>query len=409
LFPILPIPATVGDALTCSRALATATRVNSAGAIETVAANMPRITWERGVDQCPNLLVEKSVVNLDTSPATFAAWDLNNSGGVTISNVVATNPFGYANVPKIIPNAVSGQHRPFNAFTYSAVGVIWGIFKADGYNYLSFGESGGLSGASTIFDLSTGTISTTGSATNPFIVSQGNGWYLCGITMLSTGSQTRFIVVRNANSTADYTGDGTSGVLCCHKQLEVKSFYSSPILLSGGSTTRNADVISKTGIGTLLAGAKGLFIDCYLQAGSLSDGATIIASQVSTDVNNQIYFYRYNNVIGFEVITSGSIVAAGNTTIIAPFKNKRIKLFLSFSLNDIKFYVNAVSAIIDTSALIPLLEKICVGGSLDSSTNWDGLIKAVAVTDEFTEADIEQISSYPSFANMAEQMMYEMV
>jgi len=408
LFPILPIPATVGDALTCSRALATATRVNSAGAIETVAANMPRITWERGVDQCPNLQVEKQVVQMLDLNESFvgSGWGVI---GVSLTQDSITAPDGTLNGVLVTATATGADKRfqtsvtVVNGTTYTS-----SIFAKKGTaKYCRIIGVNLAEGA--FFNLETGEIGTVSVGVTATMEDYGNGWYRCSLTQVSNTTSGYFYVTISDNG-VDYVTTGNTYYVW-GAQLEVGAFMTSYIPRpSGSAVTRNADVISKTGIGTLLAGAKGLFVDCYLQAGSLSDGVARYTVSIYVDGNTFVNINRVNDSLQFDVANGGVFQAQYTATITTPFKNKRLKVFIYFDTNNVKFYLNGALLSSDTGATFTVpYTAISIGAYNGSSLFWDGLIKAVAVTDEFTEADIEQISSYPSFANMAEQMVYDFV
>jgi hypothetical protein len=211
--------------------------------------DVPRLSYMYG--SCPALLLEPQRTNLDPVSQTFGgAWSLTNSGGVTVSTVSATNPFGFSTVQKVIPSTTLGQHRPFLAANYSASGRIWVIAKADGYNFLSFGEAGGIAGGTIIFNLSNGTISGTAVGYTGEITSLGDGWYKCSLNMIITANISRFIIIRNNNTTADYSGDGTSGILFAHKQMEVGAYDTTAILTTGATATRLADIFTRNNIYT---------------------------------------------------------------------------------------------------------------------------------------------------------------
>jgi len=318
LFPIIPIPAAVGDALTCARALDTATRVNSAGAIETVVATKPRITWELGVDQCPNLLVERSRTNLFATPLVPATQN------VTVVNATV--------------------------YTVSVVG----------------------SGS---------------------------------ITLSGAGSG----VVTEANPIT-FTSAGTTLTCTVAGSLGGASVTAGAVAMSVANGTANADVISKTGIGTLLDGAKGLFVDCYLQAGSLSDSVARVTSCINDGSSaNRILIYRNNDTLFFECVSGGVAQTSMNVNILAPFKNKRIKIFFSFEENSLNVYVNGALVATDLLALMPVnlsAVDMCYPGGI---LQWNGLIKAVAVTDELTTTEIDQLFQYASYSEMSSEMLYETV
>jgi hypothetical protein len=172
----------------------TATRVNAAG------------------------LVELVPYNLLTRSEQFSFWVPQNA---TILSDVATAPNGTLTADKLVPNTTSAQHRIFNSAIIGE-GVYSVYAKADGYNFISLGVGGGLSGSAIIFNLTNGTFSGSAFATIPTITSVGNGWYRCSIYNPNLGpnaSISFFVIARNANSTADYVGDGTSGVLIWGAQV----------------------------------------------------------------------------------------------------------------------------------------------------------------------------------------------
>jgi hypothetical protein len=363
-----------GD-LAFSRA-STAMRRNSAGLWEEVANNVPRLQYPLG-GGCPSWLFEPQATNLDPNSATFASWDLNNSGGVTVSNVSTSTPFqGVNTAVKVIPNAVSGQHRPLIFTNYSAAGFVWGIFKADGYNFISFGEAGGVSGGDTIFDLSNGTISSTGSASSPFIISMGNGWYMCGILTNSIVMVSRWIVVRNANNTNDYVGDGTSGILCCHKQLEAGSVATSPIITAGSAVTRLADVASKTSATALIGQTEGtIFFDVTI-GGSLNDSTGKVICAISDGTSdNIIVIYRYNNLIYYDNIVGGAVQFSNSVFTITSF-NTRLKGCVNYKLNSVKSFINGALTNTDTNALIPACSRFDEGNER-GLFSYNGLIDEV--------------------------------
>lgn len=164
-------------------------------------------------------LIELAPYNLLPSSEAFSGWNLQN---VTISSNTTTAPNGTLTADKLIPNTTSAQHRIFNQTSFLGDGVLSVYAKADGYNFLSLGASGGVAGATIIFNLANGTISGTASGFTPAIENVGNGWYRCSIlnsTMGSGGNISYWIIARNANSAADYVGDDVSGILIWGAQL----------------------------------------------------------------------------------------------------------------------------------------------------------------------------------------------
>jgi len=194
LFGIVPTNPTSADADFSVTRATTATRVNAAGLVELVPYNLISRSEE------------------------FTFWTPQNA---TISANTSTAPNGTLTADKLVPNTTSAQHRIYNS---AAVGEgVYSVYaKADGYNFISLGIGGGLAGSSIIFNLTNGTFSGSAFGTIPTITSVGNGWYRCSIYNPNLGpnaSISFFVVARNANSTADYVGDGTSGVLIWGAQV----------------------------------------------------------------------------------------------------------------------------------------------------------------------------------------------
>lgn len=312
-----PIPNNATGDQTVIRASGIATRVNSSGAVETVAVNKARIDYSLGIDRCPNLLVERASTNLFATPLAPATQ--------TVTVVNAT------------------------VYTISVVG----------------------SGSITLSGAGTGEVT----QNNPITITSGTTSLVCTVAGTLSGA----------------------------------SVVAGQVALSVSDGAKDADSISKTGLSASIPQVKGaLFFDGYLQAGSLTDGHTRIPSSIAItglEANNTILFYRYNNVIGYEVNVGGVFQANGNVTILSPLKDKRIKLYISFDTNNVSFYVNGAVALTDLVATIPACNKIEIGGGALGS-NWDGLIKSVMVTDELTLTDIEQLSQYATFAEMASEMQY---
>jgi hypothetical protein len=192
LYPQIPTYNSNGD-FSVTRAT-TATRVNAAGLVELVPYNLISRSEE------------------------FTFWIPQNA---TISANTSTAPNDTLTADKLVPNTTSAQHRIYNS---AAVGEgVYSVYaKADGYNFISLGVGGGLAGSSIIFNLTNGTFSGSAFGSIPTITSVGNGWYRCSIYNPNLGpnaSISFFVVARNANSTADYVGDGTSGVLIWGAQV----------------------------------------------------------------------------------------------------------------------------------------------------------------------------------------------
>ena len=214
-----------GD-LTVVRAT-TARRVNSAGLIEGVAANVPRLDYSNG--SCPSILVEPQRTNLciystDLSNSTWGKDFL--SGSLSVSTNSGVSPDGNNNATRLQMSFTSGG--------YSSVLQVIDLPPMTTYTYSVYMKS--LSGTPTICFFNDG-------VSGNKLITLSNQWERYTFTITSSGSQAypRFLL-------ADGLTSNSADFLMYGAQLEAGSYATSYIPTVASSVTRNADVISKTGL-----------------------------------------------------------------------------------------------------------------------------------------------------------------
>ena len=271
LYSIVPTDGT-GD-LTVTRATS-ATRVNSAGLIENVGANIARLDYTNG--SCPSILVEPQRTNL------------------------------------VFPSATATtQTRTVTATAHT----------------LSF--------------YGTGTVTLSGVATS---------------TLVGTG----------INNKVSLTFTPTAGSLILtvsgsviNWQLEVGSNATSHIPTTTATVTRNADVISKTGISSLIGQTEGtLFIDFNYKK--------------TTDVYRRVFAISNNtsnNLISINLTQTGSlevyIINGGVTQVAFPSNiltaNTRYKIAVGYVANNVVLYINGTLRNTDLTCTIPTCSGVYLG------------------------------------------------
>jgi hypothetical protein len=412
LFTALPTDTSADPTVT--RALDTATRINSAGNIETVVANKGRISYELGINKCPNLLVERSVAGIR-----------NSTGAGVVAGTPGTLPTNWA--------------TSLNGLTQQIIGT----GTENGIPYIDFKLSGTATGTNVRIIFEAGSQIT---AANGQIWTESIYAKLIDTTLpptayllqvFETTSGGVFVTVGNVNFTPNATltryeftrtlnGGGTVGAVqpmiqftvvngqsydftirVGIPQMEQSAFATSPIFSNNVSTTRNADVITKTAISSIIPQTKGgLFFDGYLQAGSLSDGVARNFFNVGVDSNNRINLFRLNNQITLSIVLGGVTQVEITTNITIPLLAKRIKLFVFYDTNNVAFYINDLLIGVDNSVSLPSLPDLLIGQRFGGAGFWDGLIKTVAVTDELDATEIDKLFQFSSYADMAAEMLY---
>ena len=318
------VPSSGAGDLSVTRAT-TATRVNSAGLIESVASNVPRLDYSNG--SCPSILVEPQRTNIalwseqiDNNSAWF--YDNGGTGTVNVTPNYATAPNGLNTADRLQYLKGDGYGRAQQLFT----GVV-------GQTYTLSIYVKSLSGTPTIALLYDGaSVLTINTTTN---------WVRHTITFVASSTDIRiftglFTSVPSTSSTAD--------VLLWGAQLEAGSYATSYIPTTSASVTRNADVISKTSISSLIGQTQGtVFLDFVATGGDVNHeilgitlnggGSEFIALYSLT--NGALYFVT--NLIGGVLIDASSF-------------GERFKVAYSFNSGSHVLYVNGVQIYSSTIA-----------------------------------------------------------
>lgn len=220
-----------GDDLSVTRATS-ATRVNANGIIETVGANVPRIDYTGG--GCPIILVEPQRTNLFTYSEDFSNVDWGKSNATINVNSILS-PDGNTTADKI--TFTSGGFLFRNTIVSDNQTYTFSIFAKKGTSTALKISEAWYVGTSVVFNLNNGTV-TSGLGK---IESYNNDYYKCSMSFTLLASQ-----VISAWIVSD---DSQNGYLYIWgAQLEAGTSATSYISTTTASVTRNADVISKTGL-----------------------------------------------------------------------------------------------------------------------------------------------------------------
>lgn len=191
-----------------------------------------------------------------------------------------------------------------------------------------------------------------------------------------------------STTTLTVTISGLSGQAYVNVGLGAANWIT-PIMSGAVSTTRPADVFQLTGASALIGQTEGtIFIEAQLHGQSFSDGvARLLASISDGTVNNRIDIYRFNNQIYYDHSAGGSVQFSGLVFTITDFTGQPLKLALSYTLNNVKVFINGALVNTDTTALIPACNRLTIGCNRDGLSQWNGLIRTVLLGPLFTDSE----------------------
>jgi len=331
----------------------TATRINSSGNVESVAANLTRIDYTGGTGQ---ILLEPQTTNLLTYSEDFTEWDKNSGTTLTENNIIS--PDGTQNATLVV-SAGSG----------SRVGLNTSIVSGTTYTFSVYLKNNG--GNTSINIGSHGT-------TQLETVTINNDWNRYTTTFTASSTTSSSIRIISSGSSINLHSWGA--------QLEALSFSTSYIPTSGSTVTKNADAANNAGSSDLISSTEGVL---YAEISSLSnDGTSRRISLSDGSINNRVSLEideTANKIKAF--ISSGGVSQILQHTATDLTQNNKIAI--KYKLNDMSIWLNGSEVVTDTSGNMPVgLDRLNFDkGNL--SNDFYGKTKCLAVYKEaLTDAEL---------------------
>ena len=392
-----------------------ATRVNKDGLIESVAADVPRLDYpllDGVVQPDPFLLLEPQRTNIYT-------YSQDLSQDTTLINTSVdedsiTSPDGALTGNKLTQTSGAYLRKTLTSLsgTYA-----WSFFAKKGdLRYLNARSLFVLNGTTpangnTIIDLDTNTIAYKGTnVTSASIQQYPNDWVKVEIvaTDNATGSGDFVDFFFTDNVSGGYNSAGVAGNgYIWGVQFESASYATSYIPnLSSGSTTRTVDTCVDAGNNTII---------------SSLDGSVFVDLKVTNDSNlKQInLFDGGNNRITISVqfsILSISIVSNVGGTIQTLYSwdvdintNDRHKIVIRYKENDSKLYYNGLLQTPTTYTGSWFNDGVLDNFSFDKSgafSFYGKIHQAMVFSEALSDIELETITSYTSFNQMAKALLY---
>lgn len=379
VLPRLALDFTTGvldSRVTVTRALNTATRVNSSGYIETVNADLPRFDYSpTSVGTPRGLLIEESRANLLLQSQDFSTtWSRANAN---ISTNADVSPDGTANADLFIPTGTpatvfQGATKAATSLTYTLSVYVkpsgFTTFRVFVYGTATTNRGDAIfslvGGGSVTSVISAGTFTNTTAS----IVSAGNGYYRCTVTTTSNTDTAISTTFR-----FDGTPSGSSGFLLYGAQLELGAFATSYIPTTTTSLTRNADQVAMTGTN----------FSSWYTSSSAALAATVIPNtaagtrpiwQLDDTTANEIIALR-GNVANPElyIVDNGTPQAqldAGTIT-----ANTQYGLCAAFTANSCAASQNGATPVTTATATMPTVTQARIGS--DGSNFLNGAVRTL--------------------------------
>ena len=304
----------------------------------TTRLNIPRIDYTNG--SCPSILVEPQRTNL-----LLYSNDFSNANWAKVASSTVTTDSGVQN-----PSGVSPTFR-FNASNLAFGGILRQILiltvgqtytfsyfaKKGNYRYVGIRFNNARNGERfPTYDFDTDTLNKQGATCDLSRTLLTNGWVKLTITFNATIITSNCdIALTTSNGDTSTALSGTEFVYVYGAQTELGTYGTSYIPTVASTVTRNADVISKTGISSLIGQTEGtVFVELYNQ---LIDSTIIFLNKNNT--NSIVIQTTPTNIIARCYANSVSILLiAGVFTV----KNEKLKVAIKYSSAGAKIFVNGI-------------------------------------------------------------------
>jgi hypothetical protein len=357
--------ATLDPRVTVTRALNTATRFNSSGAIEIVNANLPRFDYDPVTLLPKGLLIEELRANALTYSNDFgnAAWSKIAAGsGVT-------------------PAVTGGFTDPSGGSTAWRIQLDAGPNGASDYSLLR--QSVGA--LATPFTRSFWAKSNTGSSQTITLVATNSSFQ---VTIPTTWTRLQQLQPVAGAGQLDFSVGGagatpaTADILIWNAQVETGSFATSYIPTTTTSLTRNADVVGMTGTNFsdwFAATGEGTFACSYSYLGKSPTFGIALQTDDGTN-SNLIGLLGQENVSGNTQIGGYIRLSGSNQMVEYPLTTSSVGTtytsVLAYKSNNCAIAVNT-TLLPDTSVAIPTGLNILRIGSRLNEGYLNGHIKTV--------------------------------
>jgi hypothetical protein len=335
----------------------------------TTRLNRPRVDFSLG--GCPNLLLEPQRTNLVlNSQSFFPSWSTSAQTTATVTTTTTIDPEGLTNAARV-QNVTGNQFGRFFIVTSGATYTT---------SYYIRRVSG--TGDINISNLDGGT----------FLINPTSEWQRFTITSVAGSTTGRcYIRIMTVGDVIEVWG----------AQLELGAYPTSYIPTSSASVTRNAEVISKTGIADLIGQTEGtLFLDAKYLASATASGRWFNVFGTTNNIGLAL-----NGVNSVRTIING----LSDTITTSPKTDLGIKIAFAYNATGVVLFINGTqySLPVGGSEVMTSLDSIIFDAS---NVNFQqGFINSSALWKErLTNDQLEELTGegFDTYALMASNYNY---
>ena len=302
--------------------------------------NIPRLDYSNGT--CPSLLVEPQRTNLARYSSSFdnVAW---TKGAVSVTANNAISPSGVQDSDLVTANGANTQHYVFQPS--SAGAKTYSVFAKMGtQRYIQILTSGTAAPVAN-FDLQDGVANMSGSNSTATIEDFGNGWWRCILQTNDSLAGTFYINYANSLTMGRFGATISSGTLYLWgAQAEVGRYPTSLIPTQAATVTRNADVISKTGISSLINSEEGVLyaeIKGFISLDTIEPNRYITLTNGTSNERVALLLGGNVNQLRAIIYSSTQSINLSFTTSLTDVKQYN-KLAVKYKSGDYAFFLNGV-------------------------------------------------------------------
>ena len=188
-------------------------------------------------------------------------------------------------------------------------------------------------------------------------------------------------------------------------QVEQGSYPTSYIPTNASAVTRSAETANNSGDASTFNDSEGVLM---AEISALAnDGTNRVLTLSNGGYSNsiRIQYYTTSNQLEFRIVSSGSAVVLQRVTIsdVTLFN----KILVKYKLNDFAMWVNGFEVLTDTSGATPIgLNEVRFDDG-DGNVPFYGNTKQIQYFDSaLNDTDLEKLTSWVSFSDMAEGQLY---